>query len=69
MMERLIYLCIKGHILPAPAKSFDHEFCINKNCCIYINKDKFPAAKMNSSFPPILTDPWQISKNSEDVYR
>lgn len=60
MMERLIYLCIKGHILPAPAKSLNHEFCITRTAAFESIRTSFQQLKWTAAFPLI----WLIHEKS-----
>lgn len=63
MMGKLIYLVFQGHILSAPVKLSDHDFCLKRISWIWINKDCFPEDKMNCIFP---AGPAQISRICKD---
>lgn len=65
MMERLIYLCIKGHILPALAKSLNHEFCITRSAAFKSIRTSFQQLKSTAAFPLI----WLIHEKSVKTVR
>lgn len=65
MMERLIYSCIKGHILPALAKSLNHEFCIARTAAFKSIRTSFQQLKWTAAFPLI----WLIHEKSPKTVR
>lgn len=64
-MERLIYLYIKGHILPALAKSLNHEFCIIRTAAFKSIRTSFQQLKWTAAFPLI----WLIHEKSLKTVR
>lgn len=65
MIERLIYLCIKGHILPVLAKSLNPEFCKTKTAAFESIRTSFQQLKWTAPFPLI----WLIHEKSLKTVR